>query len=146
MSEKAGWEGQECGEQVCQQEDVDWLERLWTRIQAVGSLDSDAPPVHSSSSSPSTFQFSPPDSHVAKFRDMRRRPTVHTVKGIDNDELWKIIRRFDKQMYHVKATQDGRKRGSRPELEMDLVNAIDEEFSPDRLRSNIERLYITFVG
>lgn len=66
------------------------------------------------------------------------------VEGIENDELWKIIRRFDKQMYHVKAIP-GQKRGPYPEKEMDLVNAIDEEFSPDRLRSNIERLYINFV-
>jgi hypothetical protein len=68
------------------------------------------------------------------------------VKGIENDELWKIIRRFDKQMYHVKATTDGRKRGLWPELEMDLVNSEDEEFSPDRLRSNLERVYINFVS
>lgn len=66
------------------------------------------------------------------------------VEGIDNEELWKIIRRFDKQMYHVKAIP-GSKRGPYPEREMDLVNAVDEEFSPDRLRSNIERLYINFV-
>lgn len=66
------------------------------------------------------------------------------VEGIDNEELWKILRRFDKQMYHVKAIP-GQKRGPYPEREMDLVNAVDEEFSPDRLRSNIERLYINFV-
>lgn len=66
------------------------------------------------------------------------------VEGIENDELWKIIRRFDKQMYHVKAIP-GQKRGPYPEKEMDLVNAVDEEFSPDRLRSNIERLYINFI-
>lgn len=66
------------------------------------------------------------------------------VEGIDNEDLWKIIRRFDKQMYHVKAIP-GEKRGPFPEKEMDLVNAVDEEFSPDRLRSNVERLYINFV-
>ena len=70
----------------------------------------------------------------------------YTVKGLDNEELWKLVRRFDKQMYHVKATKDGVMRGQYPELEMDLVNASDEEFSPDRLRSNLERLYVTFVS
>ena len=68
------------------------------------------------------------------------------VEGLDNEDLWKLIRRFDKQMYHVKATKDGQKRGLYPTREMDLLNAPDEEFSPDRLRSNIERLYITFVS
>lgn len=67
------------------------------------------------------------------------------VEGLANEELFKIVRRFDKQMYHVKACKDGSRRGLYPEREMDLVNAADEEFSPDRLRSNIERLYITFV-
>lgn len=67
------------------------------------------------------------------------------VQGLDNEELWKLIRRFDKQMYHVKATKDGRRRGPYAELENDLFNASDEEFSPDRLRSNLERLYITFI-
>jgi hypothetical protein len=71
---------------------------------------------------------------------------LRTVKGLDNDELWKIIRRFDKHIYHVKATTDGRKRGLRPELEMDLANSQGEEFNPDRLRSNLERLYIGFVS
>jgi hypothetical protein len=66
------------------------------------------------------------------------------IEGLDNDELWKILRRFDKQMYHVKAIP-GQKRGPHPEEEMDLVNASDEEFSPDRLRSNMERLYINFI-
>jgi hypothetical protein len=67
------------------------------------------------------------------------------VQGLDNEELWKLVRRFDKQMYHVKACKDGSKRGPYPELENDLFNAADEEFSPDRLRSNLERLYITFI-
>lgn len=67
------------------------------------------------------------------------------VQGLDNEELWKLIRRFDKQMYHVKACKDGSKRGPYAELENDLFNAADEEFSPDRLRSNLERLYITFI-
>ncbi|KAF3764182.1 hypothetical protein M406DRAFT_277672 [Cryphonectria parasitica EP155] len=59
------------------------------------------------------------------------------VGGLDNEELWMLIRRFDKQMYHVKAT---------PELVpggLDLNIADEEEFSPDKLRANIERLYMT---
>ena len=68
------------------------------------------------------------------------------MRGLENDELWKIIRRFDKQVYHVKATADGRKRGLRPELEMDLVASEEQDYTPDRIRLNLERLYISFVS
>ena len=42
-------------------------------------------------------------------------------------------------MYHVKATPTA------PPGGLDLNIAEDEEFSPDKLRSNIERLYMTVV-
>ncbi|KAH8882138.1 hypothetical protein GQ53DRAFT_885822 [Thozetella sp. PMI_491] len=61
------------------------------------------------------------------------------VGGMDNEELWKLIRRFNKQMYHVREC-------SHPVPgELDLNIADEEEFSPDKLRANIERLYMTVV-
>jgi hypothetical protein len=42
-------------------------------------------------------------------------------------------------MYHLKET------GTSPPGKLDLNVADDEEFSPDKLRSNIERLYMTIV-
>lgn len=61
------------------------------------------------------------------------------VGGLPNQELWTLIRRFNKQMYHVKATSDHLLGG------LDLNIADEEEFSPDKLRSNVERLYMTVI-
>ncbi|KAI5356975.1 hypothetical protein Slin15195_G090750 [Septoria linicola] len=59
------------------------------------------------------------------------------VGGMPNEELWVLVRRFNKQMYHVKEYPypvPGN---------LDLNIADEEEFSPDKLRANIERLYMT---
>ncbi|WPH02793.1 Hypothetical protein R9X50_00566100 [Acrodontium crateriforme] len=59
------------------------------------------------------------------------------VGGLPNEELWLLIRRFNKQMYHVKAYPH-------PVAgNLDLNIADEEEFSPDKLRANVERLYMT---
>ncbi|QSZ33151.1 hypothetical protein DSL72_002737 [Monilinia vaccinii-corymbosi] len=66
---------------------------------------------------------------------------VHTplVGGLPNEELWTLVRRFNKQMYHVKSLPEPPLGG------LDLNIADEEEFSPDKLRANIERLYMTVV-
>lgn len=61
------------------------------------------------------------------------------VGGLANEELWTLIRRFNKQMYHVKALPEP------PLMGLDLNIADEEEFSPDKLRANIERLYMTVI-
>ncbi|KAI9760589.1 MAG: hypothetical protein M4579_001558 [Chaenotheca gracillima] len=75
------------------------------------------------------------------------------VGGLPNEELWVLIRRFDKairmeslangrdaqQMYHVKAIKEAPMGG------LDLNIADEEEFSPDKLRANLERLYMTVI-
>ena len=61
------------------------------------------------------------------------------VGGLPNDDLWTLVRRFNKQMYHVRATNAPLLGG----LDMNIVE--DEEFSPDKLRANIERLYMTVI-
>ena len=61
------------------------------------------------------------------------------VGGLPNDELWALVRRFNKQMYHVRATNATLLGG----LDLNIVE--DEEFSPDKLRSNLERLYMTVI-
>lgn len=79
------------------------------------------------------------------------------VGGMDNEYLWLLTRRFNKvgpdtshrrlrartnkrqQMYHVKET-------TKPVPgNLDLNIADEDEFSPDKLRSTIERLYMTVV-
>ena len=61
------------------------------------------------------------------------------VGGLPNDDLWTLVRRFNKQMYHVRATNVSLLGG----LDMNIVE--DEEFSPDKLRANLERLYMTII-
>lgn len=64
-------------------------------------------------------------------------PTL--VGGLDNEDLWALIRRFNKQIYHVKATKAPLLGG------LDLNIADEEEFSPDKLRASVERLYMTVI-
>jgi len=64
-------------------------------------------------------------------------PTM--VGGLPNEELWTLIRRFDKQMYRVKATTGPPPGG----LDLNIVD--EDDFSPDKLRSNLERLYMTVI-
>lgn len=61
------------------------------------------------------------------------------VGGLSNEDLWTLVRRFNKQMYHVRATNAPLLGG----LDMNIVE--DEEFSPDKLRANLERLYMTII-
>ncbi len=61
------------------------------------------------------------------------------VGGLPNEELWTLVRRFNKQMYHVKSIPQAPLGG------LDLNIADEEEFSPDKLRANFERLYMTVI-
>ncbi|KAI1371587.1 hypothetical protein F4677DRAFT_435067 [Hypoxylon crocopeplum] len=61
------------------------------------------------------------------------------VGGLDNEDLWLLIRRFNKQIYHVKEVPTA------VPGDLDLNIADDEEFSPDKLRANVERFYMTVV-
>ncbi|RAK98293.1 DUF3292 domain-containing protein [Aspergillus ibericus CBS 121593] len=61
------------------------------------------------------------------------------VSGLSNEDLWMLIRRFNKQIYYVKAVPDP------PLQRLDLNRAEDEQFSPDKLRATLERFYTTIV-
>ncbi|CAI7664546.1 unnamed protein product [Penicillium glandicola] len=61
------------------------------------------------------------------------------VAGLSNEDLWMLIRRFDKQVYRVKAIPDA------PVQKLDLTRKDDDEFSPDKLRATLERFYITVI-
>jgi hypothetical protein len=63
------------------------------------------------------------------------------VRGLRNEELWTLVRRFDKQIFHVKSIDEP------PLADLDLNVADDEDFSPDKLRAQLERLYmVVLVG
>ncbi|KAK4186270.1 hypothetical protein QBC35DRAFT_533470 [Podospora australis] len=59
------------------------------------------------------------------------------VGGMDNEELWLLVRRFNNTIYHTKATPYPQPGG------LDLNTADEEEFSPDKMRANAERAYMT---
>ncbi|KAF6812947.1 hypothetical protein CPLU01_14777 [Colletotrichum plurivorum] len=61
------------------------------------------------------------------------------VGGLTNEELWILVRRFDKQIFHVKSITEP------PLASLDLNIADEEEFSPDKLRAHVERLYMTVI-
>ncbi|KAK1457845.1 hypothetical protein CMEL01_15828 [Colletotrichum melonis] len=79
------------------------------------------------------------------------------VGGLSNEDLWILVRRFDKQIFHVKsipeppvslpfqlaAYQQLNVDGQLANLDMNIAD--EEEFSPDKLRAHVERLYMTVV-
>ena len=60
------------------------------------------------------------------------------IEGVNNEDIWMLVRRFNKQLFHVNAVDD-------VPGDLDLHIRTDEEFSPDKMRGNIERLYMTVV-
>lgn len=61
------------------------------------------------------------------------------VGGLQNEELWTMMRRFNKQIFHVKRTKEP------PLADLDLNIADEEDFSPDKLRAQLERLYMVVI-
>ncbi|OJI97994.1 hypothetical protein ASPVEDRAFT_125373 [Aspergillus versicolor CBS 583.65] len=61
------------------------------------------------------------------------------VQALSNEDLFLLIRRFNKQIYNVKSTPDA------PLQRLDLNRAEDDHFSPDKLRATLERFYTTIV-
>ncbi|KAK8880087.1 hypothetical protein PGQ11_001381 [Apiospora arundinis] len=61
------------------------------------------------------------------------------VGGLGNEDLWLLIRRFNKQLYHVKESTKA------VPGNLDLNIADEEEFSPDKLRAQVERLYTEVI-
>ncbi|KAI0449934.1 hypothetical protein F5B21DRAFT_492764 [Xylaria acuta] len=87
------------------------------------------------------FVQHPRDEEVADLGWHQRKENIPAplVGGLGNEDLWLLIRRFNKQMYHVKEvpyTVPG---------DLDLNVSDDEEFSPDKLRAAVERFYMTVV-
>ncbi|KAI1319568.1 hypothetical protein F5Y16DRAFT_390703 [Xylariaceae sp. FL0255] len=69
----------------------------------------------------------------------KERISSPLVGGLDNEDLWLLTRRFNKQLYHVREIQN------KPPGDLDLNISDDEEFSPDKLRATVERFYTTVV-
>ncbi|KAK1227207.1 hypothetical protein PQX77_009841 [Marasmius sp. AFHP31] len=63
---------------------------------------------------------------------------VPLMYGMKNEELWILVRRFNQSIYHVRSIPP-------PPGKMDLNVSSEEEFFPDKLRSTLERLYLTWA-
>lgn len=61
------------------------------------------------------------------------------IGGIENEEIWALIRRFNSQIFRIKQTSTTHING------LDFHVSEDEEFSPDKLRSQFERLYMGMI-
>ncbi|KAF4947767.1 hypothetical protein FGADI_10161 [Fusarium gaditjirri] len=68
--------------------------------------------------------------------DDQIRPEDYAIDGIKNEDIWLLVRRFNKRVFHLKHAPD------HPEDEMDFNVAEEEQFSPNKLRAQIERLYM----
>ncbi|KLO84705.1 Uncharacterized protein LW93_4984 [Fusarium fujikuroi] len=71
--------------------------------------------------------------------DDQMRPEDYAIDGIKNEDIWLLVRRFNKRVFHLKHAP------SHLEDEMDFNVAEDEQFSPNKLRAQIERLYMGAV-
>ncbi|KAJ5583056.1 hypothetical protein N7535_001676 [Penicillium sp. DV-2018c] len=61
------------------------------------------------------------------------------AQGLSNEDLFMLIRRFNKQIYHVKAVHDT------AALNLDLNRTENERFPPEKMRMTLERFYISVV-
>ncbi|KAF5021922.1 hypothetical protein F66182_6025 [Fusarium sp. NRRL 66182] len=69
------------------------------------------------------------------------QPQEYALDGVKNQHLWLLVRRFNKRVFHLKHAP------SHPREELDFNVAEAEQFSPNKLRAQIERLYMgVFLG
>ncbi|KAK8044069.1 hypothetical protein PG993_004093 [Apiospora rasikravindrae] len=73
------------------------------------------------------------------WNEKKERIAAPLVGGLGNEDLWLLVRRFNKQLYHVKESTKA------VPGNLDLNIADEEEFSPDKLRAQIERLYTEVI-
>lgn len=76
-------------------------------------------------------------------RDLGWHRQTHQVRplasGINNDEVWTLVRRFNKQIFRV------RRIAQKPSMGLDMNDVAGENVSSERLRAHIERLYMTVI-
>jgi hypothetical protein len=61
-------------------------------------------------------------------------PVLH---GMKNEDVWTLVRRFNKQTYHAKKLDEP------PQGGIDMNIADKDAFTPDKLRATLERLYMS---
>lgn len=66
-------------------------------------------------------------------------PTQSYITGIGSKDLWTLIRRFNKQIFHVKRID------KRSLSNLDMNIAAGENITAEKLQAHAERLYMTVV-
>ncbi|KAJ5715861.1 uncharacterized protein N7483_013042 [Penicillium malachiteum] len=61
------------------------------------------------------------------------------AQGISNEDVWMLLRRFNKQIYHVRAVKDEKGQS------LDLNRVDNERFPPEKLRITVERFYTSVI-
>jgi hypothetical protein len=62
---------------------------------------------------------------------------VPVLQGMKNEDVWKLVRRFNKQTYHAKKLDEP------PQGGIDMNIADKDAFTPDKLRATLERIYLS---
>ncbi|KAG5923106.1 hypothetical protein E4U42_005053 [Claviceps africana] len=80
------------------------------------------------------------DEPAAWTTDESAARTWPVLNNLTNQQLWALIRRFNRQVFAVRAVDD-----PDPDMDMDMdMGAVDDLF-PERLRAHVERLYMTVL-
>ena len=61
------------------------------------------------------------------------------VGSLEVEDYWILIRRFNKQVFHVKKTK------TRPRGDLDMHIAADEDITSEKLQAHAERLYMVVI-
>ncbi|TCD62854.1 hypothetical protein EIP91_006335 [Steccherinum ochraceum] len=97
------------------------------------------PPTNPDAPPPVTAQLKDPEVKDYGWNVPPNKVPAPVIHGISNDDLYMLVRRFNKQIFHVKAIPE------LPTGSLDLEYSPMEEFSPDKLRATLERLYMTVI-
>ncbi|KAJ4294033.1 hypothetical protein N0V90_007722 [Kalmusia sp. IMI 367209] len=65
--------------------------------------------------------------------------SISAVLGMDDEEVWRLVRRWDKETYVLKKTSDKNTR------KYDLRVSRSAQFAPNKLRGQMERYYINIA-
>ena len=67
---------------------------------------------------------------------LQQRPSTY---NLTNEDWWILVRRFNKQMFHVKRLE------TKSRTNLDLNIASEEFLSPEKLQMHLERFYVTLA-
>ncbi|CAG8008243.1 unnamed protein product [Penicillium nalgiovense] len=104
-----------------------------------GELDDETHEVTQAPEEAGPLQTLSPRPPSTQWKASSQKVDETLAKGLSNEDLWMLIRRFDKQIYHVKAVHDT------ASLNVDLNRTENEQFPPEKLRITLERFYTSVV-